>query len=160
MLRVVVTLLLLVTTLSSHAAERPVATNFTLKSLAGENVRLSEYRGSVVMINFWASWCGPCRQELPVLDRLFQRYQRAGFVILAVNVEEDNQKAKNWVQELGLSFPVLFDNGQSVTDGYDVKAMPSSVIIDRDGAIAYRHDGYKPGDEAVYQKKVAELIRE
>jgi len=136
------------------------APDFTLKSSSGENLRLSEYRGEVVMINFWASWCAPCRQEMPLLDELYSQYQPMGFTILGVNVEEDSSKAKKLLGELPVSFPILFDNKSDVSKLYNVVAMPSTVMVDRNGNVRYLHQGYKPGYEDIYQQQIRELIRE
>ena len=144
----------------SAGLKQASAPDFTLKSHAGENLRLSEYRGEVVLINFWASWCGPCRQEMPVLSELHDKYHALGFTVLGVNVEADSSKARKLLQELPVSFPVVFDNDSVVSKQYDVVAMPSTVLVDRDGNMRYLHKGYKPGLEAVYQQQVRDLIRE
>ncbi len=136
------------------------APDFTLKSESGSNLRLSEFRGEVVMINFWASWCAPCRQEMPLLDELYTQYQPMGFTILGVNVEEDSTQAKQMLKNIPVNFPVLFDNASDVSKLYNVVAMPSTVLVDRDGNIRYLHQGYKPGYEESYQQQVRELIRE
>ncbi|GMQ86982.1 MAG: TlpA disulfide reductase family protein [Gammaproteobacteria bacterium] len=136
------------------------APDFTLKSESGSNLRLSEFRGEVVMINFWASWCAPCRQEMPLLDELYTQYQPLGFTILGINVEEDSTKARQMLKNIPVNFPVLFDNTSEVSKLYNVVAMPSTVLIDRDGNIRYLHQGYKPGYEESYQQQVRELIRE
>jgi len=136
------------------------APDFTLKSADGSNLRLSEFRGEVVMINFWASWCAPCRQEMPLLDELYTQYQPLGFTILGVNVEENPTKARQLLKKLPVNFPVLFDSKSDVSKLYNVVAMPSTVLVDRDGNIRYLHQGYKPGYEEAYQQQVRELIRE
>ena len=136
------------------------APDFALKSSTGENLRLSEFRGDVVMINFWATWCGPCRQEMPLLDELYNRYQRVGFNLLGVNVDDDSQRAMQMVEELGVDFPVLFDAGNDVSKLYDVQAMPVTVIVDRMGRVRYVHNGYKPGYESKYLDQIRSLLRE
>jgi peroxiredoxin len=136
------------------------APDFTLKSRSGENVKLSEYRGDVVMINFWASWCAPCRQEMPLLEEMYKKYSDLGFVLLGVNVEEDSAKANDLLREVAVTFPVLFDNTNEVTKLYNVVAMPSTVLVDRDGKMRYLHRGYLPGYENEYVKQIKELIRE
>ena len=136
------------------------APDFTLKSLEGSNVKLSELRGDVVLINFWASWCGPCRQEMPLLEELSSKYAPMGFTMLGVNVEEDSAAAKAMLAELGVSFPILFDNENSVSKDYDVIAMPTTVVVDRDGNVQYVHHGYKPGDENKYQDAIRRAIRQ
>jgi len=141
-------------TLQQHAPD------FTLKSLEGSNLRLNEYRGQVVLINFWASWCGPCRQEMPLLDRLHSRYEDTGFAVLGVNVEGVVEPALDIVQKTNVTFPILIDDGQRVSEMYNLQAMPSTIVVDRDGVIRYIHLGYKPGDEAKYVEVVKQLIRE
>jgi len=137
-----------------------MAPDFALKSSTGENLRLSEYRGDVVMINFWATWCGPCRQEMPLLDELFNRYQRVGFNLLGVNIDDDSRRAMQMVKDLGVSFPVLFDEAKEVSKLYQVEAMPVTVIVDREGTVRYVHQGYKPGYEEHYLTEIRALLRE
>ncbi len=144
---------------SSDLAGQP-APDFALRSSTGENLRLSEYRGDVVMINFWATWCGPCRQEMPLLDDLYSRYQRVGFNLLGVNIDDDSSRAMNMVRELGVNFPVLFDDRKEVSRMYDVDAMPVTVIVDREGNVRYVHQGYRPGYEELYLDQIRSLLRE
>jgi peroxiredoxin len=136
------------------------APDFTLPARAGGEVSLAGQRGQVVLINFWATWCGPCRQEMPLLDQIYQRYKGLGFTLLAVNVEEDSAGAEAWLKETPVSFPVLFDRANAVSKQYDVTAMPSTVILDRKGNIRFVHYGYKPGTENEYQDQIRQLIRE
>lgn len=136
------------------------APNFTLKSNSGKNLKLSEFRGQVVMLNFWASWCGPCRQEMPLLDKLYQRYKPLGFTILGINVDEDINEAHKMLRSIPVTFPILFDTENKVSELYKVKAMPSTFLIDRDGNMRFLHKGYLPGYEIEYQKQVKILIRE
>jgi len=145
----------------SHAgtANTP-APDFTLASNQGKNIKLSELSGQVVMINFWASWCGPCRQEMPVLDALYKKYSPLGFTILGVNVEEDSKPGKKLVRDLKVTFPILYDTSNKVSKLYNVLAMPTTVIVDRSGRIRYIHQAYKPGYEDKYAKQISKLIRE
>lgn len=148
------------TSLASSGLTGQAAPDFALKSSTGENLRLSEYRGDVVMVNFWATWCGPCRQEMPLLDELYSRYQRVGFSLLGVNIDDDSSKAMSMVEELGVSFPVLFDARKDVSRLYEVDAMPVTVLIDREGTVRYVHHGYKPGYEEKYLEQIRSLLRE
>lgn len=148
------------TSLASSGLEGQTAPDFALKSSTGENMRLSEYRGDVVMVNFWATWCGPCRQEMPLLDELYQRYSRVGFNLLGVNIDDDSRRAMQMIEELGVNFPVLFDARKRVSELYDVDAMPVTVIIDREGTVRYVHQGYKPGYEDKYLTQIRSLLRE
>lgn len=160
-MRICMLLLFVAATGAIHAEEiSGVAPDFTLKSRSGKNLKLSEFRGQVVMLNFWASWCGPCRQEMPLLDQLYQRYRSMGFTILAVNVEDTSGDALKMLEEVPVRFPVLFDPDNAVSDTYGVEAMPSTVLIDRDGNMRYAHLGYMPGYELDYDREIKGLIRE
>lgn len=136
------------------------APDFTLKSNSGANIRLSELRGQVVLINFWASWCGPCRQEMPLLDQIQQKYQKLGFTILGVNVDDDPAKADKILKDIPVTFPVLYDSTSVVSELYNVDAMPTTVIVDRDGKMRFLHRGFKPGYEDLYAQHIKTLIRE
>ncbi len=144
---------------SANVSSR-VAPDFTLKSLDGNNVRLQEQLGNVVVINFWASWCGPCRQELPHFEKFQQDYEDLGFTVLAVNVDENPSKATSLLEDIAVSFPVLFDQQDKVSKLYDVKAMPTTVIVDRSGVQRLTHYGYKSGDEYKYKAVIKALLRE
>lgn len=136
------------------------APDFTLKSRTGENIRLSDFRGQVVLLNFWASWCGPCRQEMPILGDIHKKYEPLGFSVLGINVDLKSEKAIAYLKDTPVDFPVLYDPESKVSELYSVSAMPSSAIIDRDGNVRYVHAGYKSGDEEIYSKKIKELMRE
>jgi len=136
------------------------APDFTLPGDNGQAVSLSDLHGQVVMINFWASWCGPCRQEMPLLEQIHQRYEPLGFTLLGVNVEENSSDAKAFLKDRPVSFPILFDPDNGVSKLYDVVAMPSTVLIDRQGNVRYLHHGFKPGYENDYQDQVRALVRE
>ena len=149
-----------VSTLAASSLQGQVAPDFVLRSATGENLRLSEYRGDVVLINFWATWCGPCRQEMPLLDDLYGRYKRVGFNLLGVNIDEDSRRAMQMVQELGVNFPVLFDENKEVSKLYEVEAMPVTILVDREGIVRHVHHGYKPGYEEKYLTEIRSLLRE
>lgn len=136
------------------------APDFTLRAMQGGNLRLKEQVGQVVMINFWASWCGPCRQEMPLLDKLYARYKPMGFTLLGVNVEPDPTLATGFLDKTPVTFPILLDKDSSVSKLYQVAGMPSTVIVDRKGNLRWVHKGYKPGDENAYLDQVRALIRE
>jgi peroxiredoxin len=136
------------------------APDFTLQSRDGKQVSLSDFRGDVVMINFWATWCGPCRQEMPHLEALHQRYSDLGFTLLGVNVEENSRLSDEFLAETPVSFSILFDPKNGVSDLYDVVAMPSTVLVDREGNMRFIHHGYKPGYENEYQSQIRALLRE
>ena len=136
------------------------APSFTLTTLGGQPSGLSAYKGQVVMVNFWATWCGPCQQEMPLLDQMYKKYKPAGFTLIGVNVDKEAPPVKQLLERKPVSFPVLLDPANQVSKAYHVDEMPSSVIIDRKGQIRYIHRGYKPGDENDYQDRIRQLIRE
>ncbi len=155
-----IAMMLSVSVLAHGVGVQDTAPDFTLKTLNGPNLRLKEHQGEVLLINFWASWCGPCRQEMPLLDRIHQRYQDAGFAVWGINVEGEVAPAQDIATKTKITFPVLIDEGQKVSEMYNLEAMPSTVVVDRDGTVRYIHRGYKPGDEAKYLEVVKKLIRE
>ncbi|QBF81350.1 TlpA family protein disulfide reductase [Shewanella maritima] len=136
------------------------APDFTLKSLTGDNLNLTEQRGEIIVLNFWASWCGPCRKEMPILQKLQDKYQDLGVQVWGVNVEQDNEAGRNFLKGLDLSFPILFDQTNTLSEDYDVKAMPTTVIIDRSGSVRNVYYGYQDGYEKKYAKAIKTLIRE
>jgi peroxiredoxin len=144
----------------SAASTSQSAPDFTLRSLDGRNVRLQELRGQVVMVNFWASWCAPCRVEMPHLNKLADKYHASGFTLLGVNVDDDLKNGSAAATKMGLHFPVLHDADKRVVKAYDVATMPSTVLIDRDGRVRHLHRGYRDGYEETYDKQVRELLKE
>lgn len=149
----------LLTSSAAMATDGP-APDFSLPDKAGSTVSLDDFDGQVVLLNFWASWCGPCREEMPLLVELYQRYEALGFTMLGINVEEDSAAANNFLSTVPVSFPILYDRTNSVSKLYDVIAMPSTVLIGRDGRVRYIHHGYEPGYENDYQDQIRELVRE
>jgi len=151
----------LVASLAWAATVSGPAPVFTLQSNKGQQVALAQLKGKVVMVNFWATWCVPCRQEMPHLEALYKKYNSLGFELLAVNVEKNNAEgARKWLEETPVTFPVLFDPENQVTKLYKVQTMPSTVIIGRNGTMRFIHQGYKPGYEGEYQTEVRALLRE
>jgi peroxiredoxin len=144
----------------AKAAPNAPAPDFTLRQIDGPNLRLGEQRGRVVMVNFWATWCGPCRIELPHLDKLHAKYRNSGFLLLGVNIDDDPNAAKALAAKMGLKFPVLFDSQKKVVAAYDLNAMPATVLIDRDGKVRHLHRGYKDGVEQLYEQQVRALLKE
>lgn len=149
----------LLATASGANAPQP-APDFALPAREGADVRLSELKGQVVMINFWATWCGPCRQEMPLLQQLQSKYEPLGFTLLGVNVENDSAAAQAWLKGVPVTFPILFDRKNEVAERFGVEGMPSTVFVDREGKVRYVHRGYKPGDEAKYADMIRSLVKE
>lgn len=146
--------------ITSAGASASRAPTFALPSRSGDTVSLDQLKGKVVMLNFWASWCGPCRQEMPLLEQMHKRYSSLGFTLVGVNVDANSKDAEQWLSKTPVSFPVLFDRESKVSAMYDVKAMPSTVFIDRQGNVRYLHKGYKAGDEGEYLNQIRALLKE
>jgi len=136
------------------------APDFVLKSTSGENLRLSEYRGEVVMLSFWATWCGDCRAQLEQLSQMYRRYQDAGVELLAVSLDQNERQASDTATSLGVNYPVLHDAGGAVGRLYDVERMPLMVLIDRAGIVREVFEGYRRGNEEQYLERVQALLRE
>lgn len=151
--------LLMVTNVNALEIGKP-APDFTLKSMKGTNLNLTEQRGNIIVINFWASWCGPCRKEMPILQSFYEKYEDLGVSVWGINVEQENQAGRDFLADLNLTFPILFDATNTISATYQVEAMPTTVIIDRDGLVRYVYQGYKPGYEKKYAKAIKKLIRE
>lgn len=141
-LLVAVGLMLLAGSTAVLAQERSTAPGFTLQGLTAENLSLSDYRGKVVLLNFWATWCMPCRQEMPSMERLWQKYQNRDLVILAVSTDEGSPvRVRSFVKRLKLSFPVVLDPESTVSDRYQVSGLPVSFLIDQQGRIVGKITG-------------------
>ncbi|EDP75663.1 TlpA disulfide reductase family protein [Hydrogenivirga sp. 128-5-R1-1] len=110
------------------------APDFTLKTLDGKEVSLKDYRGKVVLLNFWATWCPPCREEMPLFVRMYEKYKDKGFEILAVSTDSSLEPVKKFVKEYRINFPVLYDD-KNVVSLYGIQGLPTSFLIDRDGVI-------------------------
>ncbi len=145
---------------ASSNSRMEIAPDFTLMNRSGEMVSLNDFRGQVVLINFWATWCTPCRKEMPFLEQIYQRYERLGVTLLGVNVEDGPEEAKAFLKETPVSFPVLFDMDKSVSSLYGVEAMPTTILVDRQGNVRFVHYGYQAGYENDYQDQIRTLVRE
>ncbi len=141
-------------------ASPPAAPDFTLKTLDGSQISLSQFRGHPVLVNFWASWCAPCRLEMPELVRAYEAHKGEGFVVLAVNVtyQDSVEEAKQFVAEFNLTFPVLLDETGEVADTlYHVRGLPTSFFVDRNGLLSKIKLGSMTGEQVKeYIKEILE----
>jgi peroxiredoxin len=136
------------------------APDFALKGMDGKNLRLSECRGQVVLVNFWARWAGDTRLLMPALDRINTTYERAGLVVLGISVDDDLRRAREFADAMAVSYPILFDAGSSLGKDYQLQKMPMTILVDRAGVIRYSSVGFKRGDERVFLDQIRELLRE
>jgi peroxiredoxin len=136
------------------------APDFVLKTLAGTNLRLSEFRGQVVLLNFWARWAGDSRQEMPALNKINATYERAGLVVLGVSIDEDLRRSRDFAEAMKVSYPIMFETGADIGRDYLLGKMPMTILVDRSGVVRYSHVGFKTGDDRIYLEKIRELLRE
>lgn len=135
------------------------APGFALPDLAGTLHTLAQHRGEVVLVNFWSTWCAPCRVEMPELQALYEAYREQGFTVLAVNLNVDGREpVEAFVSELRLTFPILLDPGKEVGRAYRVFAIPASFLLDRQGRIAYRRVGDPGWDQHQTRALVERLL--
>ncbi|NOZ72816.1 MAG: TlpA family protein disulfide reductase, partial [Chloroflexi bacterium] len=118
-----------------------IAPDFTLRTLSGDTLRLADLRGQVVLLNFWATWCGPCQKEMPLLMESYLQYQDQGFVVVGINVGESTLKIQSFVDALQITFPIALDEKLQVNHQYRVFGLPTSFLLDRQGVIDYRAIG-------------------
>ncbi len=133
---------------------------FELPDINGKKVSLADFKGKVVLINFWATWCGPCKAEMPSLNNLYAAFKNEGFVVLAVSLDPSEKPVRSFVAEKGLAFPVLMDPEKEVYfDLYAAFAMPTSFLIDRKGMIAEKFIGERVWDSPEIKDKVVRVLR-
>jgi thiol-disulfide isomerase/thioredoxin len=138
------------------------APDFELKDLQGKTLKLSALKGKVVVVDFWATWCAPCKKELPELDKLQKAYTAAGkdVVIIAINIDKDPAKAEKFLKERKISaLMVLFDKSQAVAPTYDPPTMPTSYVIDKKGLVRFVNQAYEPGDEKKLKEQIDGLLK-
>ncbi len=133
---------------------------FELPALEGEPVSLGAYAGRVVLVNFWATWCKPCEEEMPAMERLYQAHREAGFELLAIAVGEPEEVVRPFRDRLGLTFPVLLDEDKRVSLSYQTFRFPESYLIGPDGRVVERYVGPRVWDSTAYVERVGRLIAE
>ncbi len=137
-----------------------LAPDFNIKNLGGGSASLSDYRGKVVLVNFWATWCGPCKAEMPSMEALYRSHGRDDFEILAVSIDlGDETPVRSFVEDFGFTFPILLDSQFDVNDLFQVRVVPTSIVIDRNGVVTDRLLGAKDWNDPDAQAFVKELIQ-
>ena len=134
------------------------APDFALPDPAGKTVRLKEFRGRYVFLNFFATWCGPCREEMPAMERLHQTYSGKGLVVLAVNLEESSARVAKFVKELRLTFPAVLDGDGTASRAFAVRGLPVTYLVDRDGRILWRAFGSREWNNQAARKYFAAIL--
>jgi peroxiredoxin len=138
---------------------KKLAEDFTLPTPDGKRFRLADQRGKVLLVNFWATWCGPCREEMPAMQRLWQRQKDQGFVLVGVSVDADPKVVSPYLAKHKLTFPVALDPKLDLGNAYGVRALPSSFIVDREGYVAALALGPRPWDGDASLSLIEGLLR-
>ncbi len=132
---------------------------FNLPAVQHTSTALADFSGKVVLVNFWASWCGPCREEIPELMKIRAALAGQGFEVIGINVDKDRAQANEFMQRFAIDFPVVFDAEQKTINNYKAKSMPTSYLIDRDGTIHKIFHGYTAQKRASMEATITELVR-
>ncbi|GIW08433.1 MAG: hypothetical protein KatS3mg060_3238 [Dehalococcoidia bacterium] len=160
MIRLVALLAALVLAACQPSSAAPVvggaAPEFSLPTLDGRTVSLASLKGKPVLLNFWATWCAPCREEMPLIQRAAARYASSGLTVLAIDVQEGEALVQPFVDEFGLTFPVLLDKNGEVVSRYRVRGIPTTVFIDRGGIIQSVYLG--PMDETILESRLNGIL--
>jgi peroxiredoxin len=126
--------------------------------LSGQKVTAASLAGKVVVVDFWASWCAPCREELPMLDKLYKKYKAQGLVVVGVSVDKDRANIEKFVAKMPLSFPLVHDADHGISSRYQPPRMPSSYIVDRKGLVRFVHAGYRAADATEFETQIKTLL--
>jgi len=159
LLRISLTILALYGFLGSSNAFAEAAPNFKLEG-ANKQIELKKYRGKIVYLDFWASWCQPCRKSFTWMNKMQKLYGSEGLTIIAVNLDESRDKANKFLQEVPASFEVAFDPAGNTAERYNLKAMPSSYLIDKKGNLVHANLGFRGNDEEQLEQAIRTLVRQ
>lgn len=157
---IAITLLISIFSIETNAAEvGEPAPQFTLPSLLQDKpTSLQQYKGKVIYLDFWASWCAPCRTSFPLLNKLHQKLKDKGFEVVAINLDEDKANAEKFLKEIPVDFTILRDSTGEWSDKYVVESMPTSFIIDKHGVIQNIHHGFTSNDITDLEQKITDLL--
>lgn len=138
------------------------APDFQGKTLKGKEIDLSALRGKVVLLDFWASWCPPCREEMPKLVRFYEEHKKSDFQLIAVNIDNKSSNMQHFLDKLFPmpEFPIIADNTQKIPALFNIEAMPTTIFIDKKGNIRYRHDGFKDSYVKDFNSELSQLLKE
>lgn len=125
-----------------------------------DGLNLGQYRGKVVLLDFWASWCAPCLESFPWMQQIQQKYSERGLVVIGVNVDHERRAAERFLQAQQASFPIFFDPNGQLAEHFHVSNMPSSFYIDRKGNIRYTHPGFRDSERSDAEREIAALLSE
>jgi thiol-disulfide isomerase/thioredoxin len=138
------------------------APDFEGKTTQGKEIKLSDYIGKVVLVDLWASWCLPCREEMPELIKFYKSHNDPKFELIAVNIDEDKDNMQHFLDKLfpKPAFPIITDDSQKIPSLFDIEAMPTTIFIDKKGKIRFRHDGFKQSYINDFNEELTQLLKE
>lgn len=148
---------LLLLPLGANAATK--APSFSLPDVKGKKVRLSDYKGKVVYLDFWASWCAPCRESFPWMRKMQRRYRKQGLRVITINLDKDKKLVRDFLRKYRVNFPVAYDPNGRIATRYGVKAMPNSYLIDRQGRIVMVHLGFRQSDTGKLEARIKQQLK-
>ncbi|WP_144212686.1 TlpA disulfide reductase family protein [Shewanella donghaensis] len=134
--------------------------DYDLKDLSGNVVNLNEFKGKVVYIDFWASWCAPCRKSFPWMEKMHQQYKQQGLVVIAINIDVEQAMAEEFLTHLTANFSIRFDPDSDVARAFELKGMPSSFVFDRQGNLVNEHVGFSVELESAYEQELVRLLNQ
>ena len=142
--------------------EGSTAPDFEGKTSKGKEIKLSDYHGKVVLIDFWASWCPPCREEMPALIKFYRNHKDPKFELIAVNIDNDKNNMQHFLNKLfpEPAFPIVVDDSQKIPSLFDIQAMPTTIFIGKKGKIRFWHDGFKESYVADFDSELTQLLKE
>lgn len=146
----------------SQEKEDTPAPDFQGKTLKGKEIKLSGLRGKVVLLDFWASWCPPCREEMPKLVSFYEEHKKSDFQLIAINIDNRASNMQHFLDKLFPmpEFPIIEDNTQKIPALFNIEAMPTTILIDKKGNIRYRHDGFKDSYVNDFNSELTQLLKE
>lgn len=133
---------------------------FSLKDMKGDTVTLDSMKGKVVFLDFWATWCDPCREEFPELDALYKKYGKDEFEVIGISVDKSESNVAEFLKKRPVSFTILTNTKDGVAEAYSLPGMPTGFIIGKDGVIKYRHVGFSKAFLPVYEREIIELLKQ
>lgn len=134
------------------------APNFTLKSLEGERISLLDFKGKVVLLDFWATWCPPCRFSIPALIKIQKKFKEKNFAVLGINIDENRKLVPRFVRRYKINYPVLYGGGERVMWDYGIRPIPTFFLLDTDGKIAKIYLGFYPNMEEEWEEEITQLL--